>query len=77
MKCLGCGENCRCKNPTVYTTWPLEGCLTQTALRQLAEAIRFSLARNYKLADAEFAELKNLANNIESALERTPDDLLA
>jgi hypothetical protein len=72
MKCLGCGTPCKCKEPAQYTTWPLEGCLSREGLRLLAEAIRYHLA-----AFDEIAELRNLANNIESALERIPDDLLA
>jgi hypothetical protein len=50
-------------------TWPLEGCLAQEDLRELAHVIRCHYAVS--------SSLLNLANNIESALERIPDDLLA
>jgi hypothetical protein len=69
MKCLGCGTPCKCKEPAQYTTWPLEGCLSREGLRLLMYAIRDSRGAS--------EELRNLANNIESALERIPDDLLA
>jgi hypothetical protein len=69
MKCLGCGTACKCKEPAQYTTWPLEGCLSRDGLGELADAILLSCRPS--------EELRNLANNIISALERMPDDLLA
>jgi hypothetical protein len=53
-------------------TWPLEGCLSREGLDALAGAIR-----TYLVLNIDNPELRNLANNIESALERIPDDLLA
>jgi hypothetical protein len=72
MKCLGCGTPCKCKEPAQYTTWPLEGCLSREGLDALAGAIH-----TYLVLNIDNPELRNLANNIESALERMPDDLLA
>jgi len=48
----------------MYTTWPLEGCLTRDGLEALSMALVHHLARH------ENDELRNLMNNINSHLGR-------
>jgi hypothetical protein len=57
----------------MYTTWPLEGCLTRNGLSALSMALVHHLARH------ENDELRNLMNHINSHLERQEpeEDLLA
>jgi hypothetical protein len=73
MKCLGCGSDCRCKEPAKFATWPLEQSLSQEALRQLAHILDQWLIGNTGPA---WGEIENASNIIRSYLQRTQIDEL-
>ncbi len=75
MICLGCGVNCKCKEPASFRYWPVEASLTPEAAEAAAEAIDFYLAALDSSFHSEEArgELKNISNHIRSALGREPE----